>query len=77
MELDHKYVGQICTPTGILQGLVTNLCRVYASLVNAGRVEVDGIDLEGTSADTILDFGNVKNMWCHHSSRVSSVLRYL
>jgi len=41
VELNPKYVGEICTATGIDQELVTNLCQVYASLVNPGRVEAD------------------------------------
>ena len=60
MELNPKYVGEICTATGIHQGLVTNLCRVYASRVNSRKVEADWIHLGGTSTDTILDFEDVK-----------------
>jgi len=37
VELNPKYVGEISTATGIQQGLVTNLCRVKASLVNRVR----------------------------------------
>ena len=59
MELDSKHVREIPTIARIHQGLVTNIFRIWAFMVNPGGMETGGIYSGGTSTPTILDVVDV------------------